>query len=113
MEVRMLHNPKPIRICGHHVCFVFSCLHARRVVEGRAASLSDYIQKSHANKQGWWRRGPVSLSIFLKTFLAVYIFAWFGARGVLLVESFIALRKEKGEMFMTPDWNWLDSIPHI
>lgn len=38
---------------------------------------------------------------------------WVSARAFLFVEPFLALRREKGEIFLTPDWNWLDYVPHI
>lgn len=43
----------------------------------------------------------------------VFIVFWLAARVFLLVEAFISLRREKAEVFQTPEWNWLDSIPHV
>ena len=51
-------------------------------------------------------------SVHIVSLIAGYfcLVAW--ARVILLVRSFIALRKGKWGIFLTPDWNWLDYVPH-
>lgn len=42
-----------------------------------------------------------------------YLAALMAARMYLVVEAFISLRRERVEIFQTPERNWLDYFPHI
>ena len=47
------------------------------------------------------------------TLLLGYFVVLGAARMYLMVEAFVSLRRERVEMFETPEWDWLDYIPHI
>ena len=47
------------------------------------------------------------------TILVSYFVALGAARMYLMIEAFVSLRRERVEVFETPEWDWLDYIPHI
>lgn len=49
----------------------------------------------------------------LQGLATLYFVVWVMARAYLMVESFISLRREQAKIFETPQWNWLNYIPHI
>ena len=61
----------------------------------------------------WYMSGPKRWEFILFWLGLLYLVLLIAARLYLMVESFISLRKERVEVFQTPEWNWLDYIPHI
>lgn len=61
----------------------------------------------------WYMSGPKKWEFILFWLGLLYLVLLIAARLYLMVESFISLRKERIEVFQTPEWNWLDYIPHI
>lgn len=54
-----------------------------------------------------------SLDSILGIIAAMYPAFLLFARLYTMVESYPALLKERAEIFLTPEWNWLALLPHV